>query len=184
MTPEGEGPEARLGTSTWETESSGEKVKFQSRLMLWMLPFVWVDATALDASNGVKVTPLVKETTNWDGEPIVYPKGKAEMTAVHVEIAPGAQTGWHCHMVPNFAYMLEGTLDLTLDDGRVKRLKAGEALAEVVKRSHNGRNVGSTPARLIVFYAGAVGSPLSVEGKECSPAPTAMGRSDYKAPKQ
>jgi hypothetical protein len=43
--------------------------------------------------------------------------------------------------------MLEGTLDLTLDDGRVKRLKAGEALAEVVNRSHNGRNVGSSPVK-------------------------------------
>ena len=152
--------------------------------MLWLVPFVWVDATALDASNGVRVTPLVKETTNWDGKPIIYPKGRAEMTAVHVEIAPGAQTGWHCHMVPNFAYMLEGTLDLTLDDGRVKRLKAGEALAEVVNRSHNGRNVGSTPVKLVVFYAGAVGTPLSVEGKECRLAPKTTGGFDYREPKQ
>lgn len=54
------------------------------------------------------------------------PQGKPEITALLVEVAPGAQTGWHHHLVPNFAYMLEGTLELTLDDGRVKLLKAGE----------------------------------------------------------
>ncbi|MGE5319814.1 MAG: cupin domain-containing protein [Hyphomicrobiaceae bacterium] len=135
--------------------------------MLCSLLFVWHDATALDASNGVRVTPLAKETTSWDGKPIVFPKGKAEMTALLVEIAPGAETGWHCHVVPNFAYMLEGTLQLTLDDGRVKLLKAGDALSEVVNRSHNGRNIGTTPVRLVVFYAGTTGTPLSVEERKC-----------------
>lgn len=123
-------------------------------------------AAALGSAAGVTVTPLAKETASWDGGPIVYPQGKPEMTALLVEIAPGAQTGWHHHLVPNFAYMLEGTLELTLDDGRVKLLKAGEELPEVVNRPHNGRNVGSSPARLIVFYAGAVGTPLSVEEKK------------------
>jgi quercetin dioxygenase-like cupin family protein len=122
-------------------------------------------AAALEAT-GVKVTPLAKETASWDGKPIVYPQGKPEMTALLIEIAPGAQTGWHHHVVPNFAYMLEGTLELTLDDGRVKLLKAGEELPEVVNRPHNGRNVGRSPAKLIVFYAGAVGTPLSVEEKK------------------
>jgi len=36
----------------------------------------------------------------------------------------------------------------------------------VVNRPHNGRNVGSAPAKLIVFYAGAGGTPLSVEEKK------------------
>ena len=142
-------------------------MKLQYRLMLCSLLFVWHDATALDATVGVKVTPLAKETTSWDGKPIVYPEGQAEMTALLVEIAPGAQTGWHCHLVPNFAYMLEGTLELTLDDGRVKLLHAGDALSEVVNRLHNGRNVGSSPAKLVVFYTGATGTPLSVDEKKC-----------------
>jgi quercetin dioxygenase-like cupin family protein len=142
-------------------------MKFQYRLMVWSLLFAGLDAAALDATNGVRVTPLAKQTTSWDGKPIVYPAGQAEMTALLVEIAPGAQTGWHCHRVPNFAYMLEGTLELTLDDGRVKWLKAGDTLSEVVNRSHNGRNLGSAPVKLVVFYTGTVGTPLSVEGKKC-----------------
>ena len=135
--------------------------------ILWFLLIVWLDATALDATTGVRVTPLAKETTSWDGKPIVYPVGTAEMSALLIEIAPGAQTGWHCHLVPNFAYMLEGTLELVLDDGRMKRLNAGDVLSEVVNRSHNGRNVGSDPVKLVVFYTGAAGIPLSVKDKAC-----------------
>ena len=142
-------------------------MKFQYRLILWSLIFASLDAAALDLTTGVRVTSLAKETTSWDGKPIVYPAGQAEMTALLIEIAPGAQTGWHCHLVPNFAYMLEGTLELVLDDGRMKLLNAGDVLSEVVNRSHNGRNVGSTPVKLVVFYAGAAGIPLSVKDKAC-----------------
>ena len=46
---------------------------------------------------------------------------------------------------------------MTLKDGQVKRLRAGEALAEVVDTPHNGRNVGSGSAKIVVFYAGAAG---------------------------
>src|SRR5512135_855775 len=142
-------------------------MKPQYRLVLYVLLFMSLDAAAAGSVDGVRVTPLAKETTCWDGKPIVYPEGQAEMTALLVEIAPGAQTGWHCHLVPNFAYILEGTLELTLDDGRMKLLKAGDALSEVVNRSHNGRNVGSSPAKLVVFYTGAIGTPLSVDEKKC-----------------
>ena len=135
--------------------------------MVWSLLLLSLEAAALDPTNEIKVTPLAKETTSWDGKAIVYPQGQAEMTALFIEIAPGAQTGWHCHLVPNFAYMLEGTLQVTLDDGRVKLLKAGDVLSEVVNRSHNGRNIGSSPARLVVFYTGVVDTPLSVKDKEC-----------------
>jgi len=112
---------------------------------------------ALDASEAVKVVPLLKTTTSWDGQPIVYPQGKAEITAMQVEIAPGAKTGWHTHSVPSFAVMLEGSLEVRLKDGRVKSLQAGDVLAEVVGTLHSGRNVGSVPVKLLVFYTGVEG---------------------------
>lgn len=130
-------------------------------------------AMALDPTIGVAVTPLAKETASWNGEPIVYPEGKAEMTALLVEVAPGAQTGWHCHPMPSFAYMLEGSLQVTLDDGRTKCLKAGDVLAEVVHRRHNGRNEGAVPVRLVVFYTGTVGTPLSFRDEGCTVPPAA-----------
>ncbi|RJX30854.1 MAG: cupin domain-containing protein [Oxalobacter sp.] len=109
---------------------------------------------AVESSEAVTVTPLLKTRTVWDGKPLAWPQGKAEVTALRVEVAPGAETGWHRHSVPSFAVMLEGSLEVRLLDGRTKRLKAGDVLAEVVDTAHNGRNIGSTPVKLVVFYAG------------------------------
>lgn len=118
---------------------------------------------ALDNSEGVKVTPLLKTTSSWDGTPLKYPEGQAEITGLMVEIAPGVETNWHLHPVPSFGLLMEGELDVHLKDGRIKHMKAGEALAEVVNTLHNGKNVGKTPVKILVFYAGSVGSTLTVK---------------------
>lgn len=118
-------------------------------------------ALALEATPAIKVTPIVKGTASWNGKPVVYPQGQAEITGMMIEIAPGAETGWHGHPVPSFAVVLEGTLEVTLKDGRKKRVGPGEGLIEVVATLHNGRNIGTVPVKLIVFYAGAVGQALS-----------------------
>lgn len=118
-------------------------------------------ASALDITPAVKVTPLVKTTSSWNGAPVIYPQGQAEITGMLIEIAAGAQTGWHGHPVPSFAVVLEGTLEVELRDGRKKRAGPGEALIEVVDTLHNGRNVGAQPVKLIVFYAGASGKTLT-----------------------
>ena len=127
-------------------------------------------AQAIEPNPGVKVTQLLKTTTSWNGAPIKYPQGQAEITSLMVEIAPGGETNWHEHPVPSFGYLVEGTLEVSLADGRKKLLKAGEALAEVIATAHNGRNVGTTPLKLIVFYAGAVDKqPLSVPRPDARP---------------
>jgi quercetin dioxygenase-like cupin family protein len=121
---------------------------------------------ALEPSASVKVTQVLKTTSSWDNKQIVYPDGKAEVTGLIVEIAPGGETGWHLHPVPSFAMVLEGTLEVTLKDGRVKRLQAGDALAEVVNTLHNGRNIGTIPVKLVVFYAGAQGQAVTEKKSE------------------
>jgi quercetin dioxygenase-like cupin family protein len=120
-------------------------------------------AFALEQSASIKVTKLMQSTASWNGAALAYPSGQAEVTGLLVEIAPGGETGWHLHPVPSFGYLLEGELEITLKDGSVKRVLAGQALAEVVNTLHNGRNVSKGPARLVVFYAGAVGSTLTVK---------------------
>lgn len=118
-------------------------------------------AHALEATSTVSVKPLLKTSTSWDGKPLVWPAGQAEVTGIIVEIAPGASTGWHLHPVPSFGVMLQGTLEVKLQDGRSKRLQTGDALAEVVNTLHNGTNVGTDVVRIAVFYAGAVGTSLT-----------------------
>jgi quercetin dioxygenase-like cupin family protein len=126
-------------------------------------------AHGIEPSKAVQVTPLLKTSTTWDGAPIQYPTGQPEITAIKIEIAPGGDTSWHEHPVPSFGVLLEGELEVTLADGRKKLVKAGEALAEVIATPHNGRNVGKAPAKLIVFYAGAVGTPVTVPRPDAKP---------------
>jgi len=120
-------------------------------------------AFALDQSSTVKVSKLMQTSSSWNGAALAYPGGQAEVTALLIEIAPGGETGWHQHPVPSFGYILEGELDVSLIDGSVKHLVAGQALAEVVNTLHNGRNVGKGPLKLVVFYAGAAGSTLTLK---------------------
>lgn len=125
--------------------------------------FTAQQACALDQSASVKVSKLMQTTSSWNGAALAYPAGQAEITSLLIEIAPGGETGWHLHPVASFGYILEGELEVSLKDGSVKHLVAGQALAEVVNTLHNGRNVGKGPVKLVVFYAGAVGSTLSVK---------------------
>ena len=132
------------------------------------LPFA---AQAIEPSQTVKVTQLLKTSQTWNGAPIKYPEGQAEITALTIEIAPGGETNWHEHPVPSFGMVLEGTLEVSLTDGRKKLVKAGEAIAEVIATPHNGRNVGKTPLKLLVFYAGATDKGLSVQRPDARPKP-------------
>ena len=127
-----------------------------------LLLFPPIAVFAIDQNSAVKVTSLLKTTTGWDDKQIVYPEGQAEMTALLVEIAPGESTGWHQHPVPSLGFLLEGTLEITLTDGRVKRMEAGEALSEVTDTMHIGRAVSKTPVKIVVFYAGAIGKALTI----------------------
>jgi quercetin dioxygenase-like cupin family protein len=76
-----------------------------------------------------------------------------------VELAPGAETGWHEHPVPVYGYVVSGSLSVELENGKLISFSAGEAIIEVVNTMHNGRNSGAVPVKLAVFYLGAEGIP-------------------------
>ena len=114
--------------------------------------------------SGVTVTTVLKSTTTASGKPAQYLKtDRPEITAALVEFAPGAETGWHTHQVPVYAYVLEGTLQVTLGDGKVSTFEKGQAIIEVIDTAHNGKNIGKDKVKLIVFYTGEVGKPNSVK---------------------
>lgn len=104
----------------------------------------------------------MQTTTSWDGNPIIYPEGDAQITALRIEIPSGVETGWHYHPIPSFGYVLEGTLELTMDDGRTLIVNSGEALAEVTNRVHTGKNIGENSLKLVVFYIGVTDKELTV----------------------
>lgn len=108
-------------------------------------------------------TPILKTSRTWNGAPIAFPPGHGEVTVLSIDIQPGAETGWHRHPMPSFAMVLEGTLQVTLRDGGTRQFSAGEAFAEVVETSHNGRNTGQTLTKLLVVYTGPRGSSLTLK---------------------
>lgn len=113
--------------------------------------------SAIETSAAVKVTPVLKTSQSWDGALLKYPQGQAEITGVRIEIAPGGETGWHLHPVPSFGVVLQGQLEIQLKNGKKNLVKAGDALAEVVNTAHSGKNMGTEPVLLLIFYAGAAG---------------------------
>lgn len=81
-------------------------------------------------------------------------------------IPPGAETGWHKHPYPCFAYILEGELEIEMENGKTVRIGAGQALAESVNVLHNGINRGSKPAKLVMFVKGEKGKPFTVKAEK------------------
>ncbi len=114
--------------------------------------------------KNVEVQKLLTSTTASNGQPLTYLKtAQPEVTALIVRVPSGGSTGWHKHPVPVYAYMLEGTLNVELKEGRTFIFKKGEAILEVMNTLHNGYNSGNETASLVVFYTGAVGVPNVVK---------------------
>jgi quercetin dioxygenase-like cupin family protein len=133
------------------------------------------------AENGAyaretKITPLVKTQVDGAGKPLVYPSGTAEVTGVLVELPPGAQTNWHKHPVPAFAYMLEGELRVDLETGASRTFKPGDVITEVVNMLHNGVVLSRTPVKLVMFAIGVAGQPYAVRSEQQPPAVVAPAK--------
>lgn len=113
----------------------------------------------------VTVKPLLKTTTTSIGQPISYPKS-AEVTALEVEIAPGKETGWHSHPVPGYGYIISGSVVIEMEGGEQFTFHAGDAFVEVINTSHNGKNLGPDPVRILVFFSGEAGKPYTVRATQ------------------
>ena len=116
-----------------------------------------------DDYTGASVTLIKKASITADGRKMEYLKtDKPEVTALLVELPPGGETGWHLHPVPVYAYVLSGVLTAETENGQRRDYKEGEAIFETVDTPHNGRNLGKIPVKLIVFYTGEEGKPVTV----------------------
>lgn len=61
-------------------------------------------------------------------------------------------------MVPTFAYVLSGEIDIPTDGEPTRHYKAGDAFLEVVDRIHAGINNGPIPVRILVVFVGEEGT--------------------------
>jgi quercetin dioxygenase-like cupin family protein len=126
----------------------------RTALCLILLSSINPAAFAEGYQSSVQIDENLSTTKTWDGASIQYPSGTAKVTGAIITLPPGTETGWHMHPVPCLALILEGELLVELKDGRTKKLKAGDTLAEVINTPHNGKNIGKTTLKIAVFYAG------------------------------
>jgi len=124
---------------------------------------VGLPAKALGQAPGeVQAETLLRTTSSWDGVPYPsYPDGPPEISLLRLTIPPNTSLPWHTHPMPNAAYVVSGEITVEKkSDGEVRKLKAGDVLAEMVDAVHRG-TTGPEPVVLLVFYAGTPGMPLS-----------------------
>mgnify|MGYP001258740785 FL=1 len=114
-------------------------------------------------SLGVKIESLANSTKQWDGALLPnYPQGQPEIKILRIKIPAGVTLPWHYHPVINAAVILDGTLELHLQNGTKKIYESGDALIEVVNTLHSGKAMGDKDVNLIVFYAGEKGRQTTI----------------------
>ncbi len=123
------------------------------------------------AQQAYPTQELLSTATTVMEEPIVYPaSGPARVTASIVTIAPGAETIFHRHPAPMFAYILTGEVTVDYGDRGTRTFRQGEAMMETMQVRHRGMNLGQVPVRILSVHMGAEGTANVVLEKEV-PAP-------------
>ena len=98
-------------------------------------------------------TILETDKTIIDQE-IQYPSGKPLVTSSIVTIPVGAETGFHTHEYPMYAYILEGKVTVDYGEEGLKTYVKGDTFIEAINYEHNGKNTGEEPAKILVVLMG------------------------------
>ena len=78
---------------------------------------------------------------------------------VIAEFVPGGVAGRHTHPGEELGYVMEGTLQLDVEGQPPRTLKAGESFFIPANTVHDGKNVGSGPAKVLATYIVEKGKP-------------------------
>ena len=106
--------------------------------------------------NGVTRTDLQRHDLSAPGREVVQ---------VRVDFDPGFVAPMHTHPGEEMGYVLEGTLVLELEGQPPVTLKAGEAFFVPAGIVHDGRNVGTGPAKVLATYIVEKGKPIATPVK-------------------
>lgn len=117
------------------------------------------------SSHCIKAEELLKTKTSWDGGEIAYPKGQIEITSKILRIEKNQVTQFHCHPVPTLGYVLHGSVEVELKNGKKITFEEGESAVEVMRTVHRGKAIDG-PVEIVVFYAGSTRLPTTVFPEE------------------
>jgi len=112
----------------------------------------------------IAVSQVLQTTRSWDGNKYSrYVNGQPQITILKISIPPNTALDWHEHPMISAAYVVSGQITVEIRGTRKRKtFSAGQALAESVATVHRGYTTNQ-PVDLVVFYAGAVGLPLSIK---------------------
>ena len=125
------------------------------RKILFVMMFLTISNYFL-ADGHVKRIISTSETGM--GKEIVYPSGKAMITAFEFTVPVGSPVVAHTHSFPVLIMIQQGEIELT-QDGKSYIYKAGDAFVEDVGVVHESKNIGNVPVK-------AIGVAIGVEGQK------------------
>ena len=92
--------------------------------------------------------------------------GDRHAVQVVAEFVPGGVAGKHTHPGEELGYVMEGTLQLEVAGQPPRTLKAGETFFIPAGVVHDGKNVGSGPAKVLATYIVEKGKPVASPAKD------------------
>ena len=121
---------------------------------------------AIDEKSSVDVQEIFTSSENIDGDNFNYPKGKAELRLIRVEVDKGETIPIHSHPVPLLGHIESGELTLQEKTGFSKTFKEGNSFVLSANTpAHTMANTGDSSAIMWVSVAAAEGMPTLIPGE-------------------
>ena len=126
------------------------------RKILFVMVFLTISNYSL-ADGHVK--RIISTSQTGMGNEIVYPSGKAMITAFEFTVPVGGPVVPHTHSFPVLIMIQQGEIELT-QGGKSYIYKAGDAFVEDVGVVHESKNIGDVPVKAIVVAIGVEGQKI------------------------
>ena len=126
------------------------------RTILFVMMFLTISNYSL-ADGHVK--RIISTSQTGMGNEIVYPSGKAKITAFEFTVPVGSPVVAHTHSFPVLIMIQQGEIELT-QGGKSYIYKAGDAFVEDVGVVHESKNIGNVPVKAIVVAIGVEGQKI------------------------
>ena len=126
------------------------------RKILFVMVFLTISNYSL-ADGHVK--RIISTSQTGMGNEIVYPSGKAMITAFEFNVPVGGPVVPHTHSFPVLIMIQQGEIELT-QGGKSYIYKAGDAFVEDVGVVHESKNIGNVPVKAIVVAIGVEGQKI------------------------
>ena len=102
---------------------------------------------------------ILSTTQTGMGNDILYPSGKAKITAFEFTVPAGSPVVPHTHSFPVLIMIQEGEIEL-IQGEKSYIYKAGDAFVEDVGVIHESKNIGNVPVKAIVVALGIEGQKI------------------------